>query len=119
MLYPHINDTLTLCAATAWSSRSITVCDCISKYPSFARSSQLRRHSGTILRYFSGNSELHAEMQTLLNAQAVCCRETFNRHGHTLKNPYPGFTGWDQAYYDARVTSGAANVTRKLAAMKG
>lgn len=80
--------------------------------------SQLRRHSGTILPYFSDDSELHAEMQTLLNAQAVCCRETFNRHGHTVKNPHPGFTGWNQAYHDARMTSGAVKVAEKLAAMK-
>ncbi|RPA80462.1 hypothetical protein BJ508DRAFT_415441 [Ascobolus immersus RN42] len=80
--------------------------------------SQLRRHTAAILPLFSNNSTLQTEIQTAINSQAICSRELVNRHGHTVKNTYPGFTGWNQDYNDVRLATKKPDVATKLATMK-
>lgn len=80
--------------------------------------SQLRRHITSILPLFSSHPTLYTELQQALSAQAICSREEANRHGHTMHNTYPGFTGWNQKYHDTRLATKKNHVERKLNCMK-
>ncbi|KAF5319567.1 hypothetical protein D9619_008849 [Psilocybe cf. subviscida] len=77
--------------------------------------SQLRRHSGTILSYFSSDSGLRTEMQMLLNAQAVMSASLYAWF-HPVKPGYLTVWPW-RLNISRQQTPGAANVADKLAAM--